>query len=172
LQIEPALRALAHLAGEGVQIVLTFPNNDAGSSFITERLRQLDQDRRKNFQVYASLGRYFYHGFLSLCARHTRGVCVGNSSSGIKETPAFGCPVVNIGDRQKGRLRAKNIIDTGYDVKEIYCAVKKCIEDADFRDMCHACENPYGIGDAGKKIADILATVPVDLKLIQKKMTY
>lgn len=171
-QIEPALDALLKLAGEGVQVIMTFPNNDAGSASIVEKLKRLDLSHRKNIQVHASLGRFNYHGLLAVCGNGGRGVCVGNSSSGIKETPAFGCPTVNIGDRQKGRLRADNVIDTGYDAQEIYRAVRKCIDDTDFRAQCRDCSNPYGIGDAGKKIAHVLATVPIDLKLLQKKMTY
>jgi len=170
-QIEPVLNALIKLAAEGVQIIMTFPNNDAGSTLIIEQLKKMDQNI-KNIQVHASLGRYNYHGFLALCADGGQGVCVGNSSSGIKETPAFGCPTVNVGDRQKGRLRADNVIDAGYDQEEIYQAVRKCIDDVDFREQCKNCENPYGMGDAGKKTADILAEVPLDLKLLQKKMTY
>jgi UDP-N-acetylglucosamine 2-epimerase (non-hydrolysing)/GDP/UDP-N,N'-diacetylbacillosamine 2-epimerase (hydrolysing) len=171
-QIEPALNALSRLAGEGVQVIMTFPNNDAGSSLITGRLKTQDQKKRNNMQLHASLGRYFYHGFLSLCGRHVRGACVGNSSSGIKETPAFGCPTVNIGARQQGRLRADNVINVGYDEEAIYQATKKCIGDDQFRHQCKTCENPYGIGDAGKKIAQTLAEVPLGLKLLQKKMTY
>ncbi|MBF0570623.1 MAG: UDP-N-acetylglucosamine 2-epimerase (hydrolyzing) [Candidatus Omnitrophica bacterium] len=171
-QIIPALNALSNLAAEGLQVVMTFPNNDAGSSLIVDCLKALDVNKKKNIQLHASLGRYFYHGFLSLCGRVGRGVCVGNSSSGIKETVAFGCPTVNIGDRQKGRLRALNVIDVDYDENKIYAAIKRCIEDKDFRHLCQTCENPYGTGDAGKKIAETLAGVPLDLKLLQKKMTY
>jgi len=171
-QIEPALNALFTLAREGVQVMMTFPNNDAGSSLIINRLKETTGKERDNIQLHQSLGRYNYHGILHICGRTGRGVCVGNSSSGIKETPAFGCPAVNIGERQRGRLRARNIIDTNYDEKEIYAAVKKCLENEDFRRQCRECDNPYGQGDAGKKVAEVLATIPIDLRLIQKKMTY
>lgn len=170
-QVEPAINALEILAGQGVQIIATFPNNDAGSHFIIERLKRMDTSQSKNIQVHASLGRYNYHGLLNLCAAH-RGVCVGNSSSGIKETPAFGCPTVNIGDRQKGRLRSTNVIDTDYDQEQIYQAIQKGLYDEEFREQCRRCENPYGIGKAGQKIAEVLAAVKIDLNLLQKKMTY
>lgn len=172
IQMDPALNALTKLASEGVQIVMTFPNNDAGSSLIIDRLKGIRDEVKNNLQLHTSLGRYNYHGFLAHCGNGGRGVCVGNSSSGIKETPAFGCPTVNIGDRQKGRLRAGNVIDVGYNENEIYKAIRKCIDDEQFRKECANCENPYGTGDAGKKVADILASVPIDLKLLQKKMTY
>lgn len=171
-QMGPALDALVKLAGEGVQVIVTFPNNDAGSRLIIEKLKNIDQSHKNNIQVHANLGRYNYHGLLAHCANGGQGVCVGNSSSGIKETPAFGCPTVNIGDRQKGRLRADNVIDAGYDAREIYQAIKKCVDDKTFREQCRQCKNPYGTGDAGKKIAEVLATISIDLKLLQKKMTY
>jgi UDP-N-acetylglucosamine 2-epimerase (non-hydrolysing)/GDP/UDP-N,N'-diacetylbacillosamine 2-epimerase (hydrolysing) len=97
--------------------------------------------------------------------------CAGNSSSGIKETPAFGCPTINIGSRQRGRLRADNVIDVGYDAGEIYAAARRCFEEEAFRRSCRDCDNPYGIGDAGKKIAEVLSKVPLDANLIQKRMT-
>jgi UDP-N-acetylglucosamine 2-epimerase len=100
-----------------------------------------------------------------------RVVCVGNSSSGIKETPAFGCPTVNIGSRQLGRLRAANVIDVDYDADAIEAAVRRCLDDEPFRAVCRSVENPYGIGDAGRKIADVLAAVPIDPALIRKSMT-
>ena len=103
----------------------------------------------------------------------TRGVCVGNSSSGIKETPIFGCPVVNIGSRQNGRLRAENILDVSYDVDDIYTACSKALKDDDFRTFCRRVDNPYGAGNAGPKIARILSEIEYDSKrLLQKKMTY
>ena len=68
-----------------------------------------------NVQIHVSLGRYLYHGLLGLAKTNNyKIVCVGNSSSGIKETPAFSCPTVNIGSRQEGRLRGENVIDVGY----------------------------------------------------------
>ena len=96
---------------------------------------------------------------------------MGNSSSGIKETPAFGCPAVNIGSRQDGRLRAKNVIDVGYDADAIVAAVQRCLNEEAFRAECQNCENPYGVGDAGVKIANALATVKLNAQLLRKGMT-
>jgi UDP-N-acetylglucosamine 2-epimerase len=96
---------------------------------------------------------------------------VGNSSSGIKETPAFGCPTVNIGSRQDGRLSANNVIHTGYGKAEILAAVRRGLRDKAFIEQCHTCKNPYGVGDAGKKIADVLAKTVLGRQLITKQMT-
>lgn len=169
-QIEPALEAMRLLSEEGIQVIITYPNNDAGGKVIIERIERLNSLNLRNLKVYPSVGRYFYHGILNYCGR--KGVCVGNSSSGIKETPAFGCPAVNVGSRQKGRLRAKNVIDTDYDTNEILLSIKKALFDHEFRKVCASCENPYGTGGTGEKVARILAETKINLALLQKKMTY
>jgi UDP-N-acetylglucosamine 2-epimerase (non-hydrolysing)/GDP/UDP-N,N'-diacetylbacillosamine 2-epimerase (hydrolysing) len=79
---------------------------------------------------------------------------------------------VNIGTRQRGRLRADNVIDVSYDAREIVAAVRRCIEDEPFRLRCRTCHNPYGAGNAGPRITEVLATIPIDAHLLQKKMTY
>ena len=171
-QVEPSLGALEELAKKGVQIIVTYPNNDAGGLSIIEKLETLNVYPVDNMKIYRSLGRYLYHGLLALAQdTKNRVVCVGNSSSGIKETPVFGCPTVNIGTRQKGRLRGKNVLDVDYQKESIIDAVTICIEDKDFRKKCAETDNPYYIGDAGKKIAEILAEVPLSRELICKQMT-
>jgi UDP-N-acetylglucosamine 2-epimerase (non-hydrolysing)/GDP/UDP-N,N'-diacetylbacillosamine 2-epimerase (hydrolysing) len=171
-QLNPSLKAIERLASEGVQVVLTYPNNDAGGRQIIERLEEFARLKLKGTQVHRSLGRHLYHGVLALAKdRAVRVACIGNSSSGLKETPAFGCPTVNIGSRQEGRLRGENVLDAGYDSSAIYSAAKSCLEDEVFRNRCRTAENPYWLGDAGPKIAKVLAEVPIDQNLIRKKMT-
>ena len=94
---------------------------------------KLKEEGLENIKVYQSLGRYNYFGVLNICGRIGKGVCVGNSSSGIKETPALGCPVVNIGSRQDGRLRADNVIDVDYNSDRIFQSVKIALYDEEFR---------------------------------------
>jgi UDP-N-acetylglucosamine 2-epimerase (non-hydrolysing)/GDP/UDP-N,N'-diacetylbacillosamine 2-epimerase (hydrolysing) len=169
-QVEPSLEALKALAADGFQVVATYPNNDAGGRRIIERLeglRGLD-----GVQIHPSLGRWRFHGVLNLIGRVGRGAFVGNSSAGIKETPVFGCPVVNVGPRQQGRLRADNVLDVPYDAAVIAAAVRRATYDEAFREQCQTCSNPYGAGDAGARIAEVLATMPLDKRLIQKRMTY
>jgi UDP-N-acetylglucosamine 2-epimerase (non-hydrolysing)/GDP/UDP-N,N'-diacetylbacillosamine 2-epimerase (hydrolysing) len=171
-QVAPSLAALERLARDGVQVIATYPNNDAGGRSIIKALDAWAVRGTPNVQVHRSLGRWLYHGVLAL-SRTTGGrvVCVGNSSSGIKETPAFGCPTVNIGSRQQGRLRAGNVIDAGYDVGEIEAAARRCLFDDSFRAKCGGVDNPYGTGDAGKKIADVLAKVDLGPGILRKAMT-
>lgn len=171
-QLRPSTEAMRELAAQGVQVILTYPNNDAGGHAIIADLQALGKQGIAGFQVRRSLGRYMYHGVLALAQDPmVRVACVGNSSSGIKETPAFGCPTVNIGSRQEGRLRGGNVIDAGYDRIQIVDSVLRCLHDEAFRTVCRNVENPYYLGDAGKKIASVLAEVPLNQALIRKAMT-
>lgn len=171
-QIRPSLAAMRAVALDGVQVVVTYPNSDAGGRRIIAELEVFKNDRTTNMVMRESLGRHLYHGILALAREgNYRVVCASNSSSGIKESPAFGCPAVNIGSRQNGRLRASNVIDAGYDAAEIEAAVRRGLYDETFREACRRCENPYGIGDAGIKIADALACIPLDERILRKRMT-
>lgn len=171
-QLQPSLDALEQLAADGVQAILTYPNNDAGGRQIVERLESFAAQKIPNTQVHRSLGRHTYHGVLALAKDPScRVACMGNSSSGLKETPAFQCPTVNIGSRQAGRLRGANVLDADYNADKIIRAVQQCLFDATFRDLCRKAENPYWLGDAGPKVAQVLADVALDTNLIRKRMT-
>lgn len=172
-QLLPSLKALISLSSKDIQIIITFPNNDAGGEIITNELKKIPINKSSNIKIYKSIGRYNYHGFLALAKdSRLKVVCVGNSSSGIKETPFFGCPTVNIGSRQKSRLRADNVIDVNYDKNEIENAIKKCLYDNKFVKKCKTVKNPYGGGKSGEKIASILANITQSKKIIlRKKMT-
>jgi len=171
-QLLESLKAFDKLISENdIQCILTYPNNDAGGDNIYSILEKYAHNKN-NIMLHQSLGRKLYWGLLNLAKNPKyRVVCVGNSSSGIKETPAFGCSVVNIGTRQLGRLRANNVIDADYDKNTIYNAIKKCLFDDKFRDKCRKCDNPYGIGNTGYKMVDVLKNININDKLLTKKMT-
>jgi len=171
-QLLPSLDAFDKLINENdIQCILTYPNNDAGGDNIYSILRKYSLDK-KNVTLYQSLGRKLYWGLLNLAKDPKyRVACVGNSSSGIKESPAFGCSAVNIGSRQLGRLRASNVIDADYDKNVIYNAIKKCLFDDEFRNKSRMCDNPYGIGNTGNKIVDVIKNININEKLLTKKMT-
>jgi UDP-hydrolysing UDP-N-acetyl-D-glucosamine 2-epimerase len=169
-QVKPSLEALRKLAKDGYQVIITYPNNDAGGRRIIEEIEKLNGEA--NIIITKNLGRHRFHGMLNVIGRVGRGAFVGNSSAIIKETPAFGCPAVNIGSRQQGRLRADNVLDTAYNEQEILAAIYRSVTDEEFRHQCQTCKNPYGAGNAGPKIAEVLATMPIDSHLLQKKMTY
>jgi UDP-hydrolysing UDP-N-acetyl-D-glucosamine 2-epimerase len=170
-QTLPSIAALRSLADEGAQIVMTYPNNDAGGAAIAKLLeRAAAEDPR--LMLRRSLGRHMYHGVLALARiPGMRVVCAGNSSSGIKETPAFGCPTVNIGSRQSGRLRGVNVLDAEYDASQIADALRRALFNGEFRKQAKDGDNPYWRGGAGVRVANILATVPIDQNLLRKQMT-
>ncbi len=169
-QVRPALAALARVASEGFQVLMTYPNNDAGGRRIIEEMERLS--RVRNVTLRKSLGRHRFYGVLNTIGRVGRGCFAGNSSAIIKETPAFGCPAVNIGSRQMGRLRGGNVEDVEYDEQAIYVAIHRAVEDDAWRLQCQTAKNPYGAGNAGPTIAEVLATVAIDTALMRKKMTY
>ena len=171
-QLTPSVAAMRRLAKQGVQVIMTYPNNDAGGRAIISCINKLKDENISGIQVHRSLGRYLYHGILALAKNpELKVVCVGNSSSGIKETPVFGCPTVNIGSRQQGRLRGENVVDSHYDSASIVKAVNSCLHDDLYRKICNETSNPYYVGDAGKKIASVLAEVPLNQRLLKKAMT-
>jgi UDP-N-acetylglucosamine 2-epimerase len=97
---------------------------------------------------------------------------VGNSSSGIIESPSFDLPVVDIGPREKHRQRADNVISVAHQTEEILEAVKRSLYDETFRETASSCPNPYDLGGAGTRIAEFLADVSIDKNLLQKDITY
>ena len=170
-QVRPSLEALRRLSGDGsAQVVVTYPNNDAGGRRIIEEIEALRG--LPDIRVVKSLGRWRFLGMLDLIGRRSGGAFLGNSSAGIKETAIFACPVVNIGPRQQGRLRGDNVLDVPYEAGAIEAAARRCLSDTGFLEQCRNGRNPYGAGDAGTRIAGVLATAALDGRLIQKRMTY
>ena len=173
-QVAPSLAALEQLAAEGVQVILTYPNNDAGRPRDHRRARSVRGARDcPALQVHRSLGRHLYHGVLALARDPAaRVACVGNSSSGIKETPAFGCPTVNIGSRQDGRLRGENVIDVGYDAARDRCRDPALPVRRSFpRALPRGGQSLLSRRRRARRSPRCWPTVPLDQKLLRKRMT-
>jgi UDP-N-acetylglucosamine 2-epimerase (non-hydrolysing)/GDP/UDP-N,N'-diacetylbacillosamine 2-epimerase (hydrolysing) len=143
-------------------ISFCFPNSDAGSRALIARAEAF-QRARSNVRIFVNLNPLDYWALLA-----SSRALVGNSSSGIMETPALELPTVNIGRRQKGRERARNIIDVDPDASEIVTAVERALSPS-FRASLAGMENPYGDGHAAERIADVLAEVPLGEALLVKK---
>jgi UDP-N-acetylglucosamine 2-epimerase len=92
---------------------------------------------------------------------------VGNSSSGLIETPAFGLPTVNIGDRQAGRTRGANVIDVPPVADAIRAGLRRALDPA-FRAGLAGMKNPYGDGHAAERIVEVLKSVALDERLVAK----
>jgi GDP/UDP-N,N'-diacetylbacillosamine 2-epimerase (hydrolysing) len=139
---------------EDVHVIFTMPNADPGNQPL---FRMIDQfvARHPRCRAYRSLG----HARYLSCMAQVDGV-VGNSSSGLLEAPSFGKPTVNIGERQRGRLRAASVIDCAADRRAIAEALRKLFS-AEFQAVAKSARNPYGEGGASEKIVRILAEVPL-----------
>jgi len=144
------------------QILFCYPNADAGSRELIERTRSFVASRT-NSHVFINLDALTYWSLL----RHAN-LFLGNSSSGIMETPSFALPTVNVGLRQQGRERARNIIDAAADVGAILEAISTA-RGAEFRNSLRGMTNPYGDGCASEKIVQVLTTVPLSQELLMKR---
>jgi GDP/UDP-N,N'-diacetylbacillosamine 2-epimerase (hydrolysing) len=146
--------------------IFTYPNADFGSKIIIDKIKKFIKEN-KNANVFYNLGQKRYLSLLNYVD-----VMIGNSSSGIIESPIFKLPVVNIGDRQKGRLKNKNVIDTGYSKSDIYSGIYKALYDKKFKDNLEQMKNLYGDGTTSKQVVHILKSIEINKKLISKKLTY
>jgi UDP-hydrolysing UDP-N-acetyl-D-glucosamine 2-epimerase len=168
---EKILHSIKRLSKLNIQIIITYPNSDYGGKKIIEKINRLKG--KKNIKIVRSLGRYLYHGVLALNNKKIKVVCAGNSSSGIKETAIFKCPVVNIGPRQNGRFRSSNVFDVKYDDKQIYETIFRCINDEKVYKKCLKTKNLYGGGSTGKKIKKFIENLKISkTKILIKKITY
>ena len=162
-QIRETLDAVVEL---GHQTIVSYPNSDNGGR---EIIRVIEEYRAKYpfLKVFRNLNQVEYLSFLAIAE-----VMIGNSSSGIIEAPSFKLPVVNIGSRQDGRLRACNIIDIPYGKESVKAGINKALGDEIFKKQLENCTNPYGDGNASGKIAQTLSEIRLDRELIQKRITY
>jgi UDP-hydrolysing UDP-N-acetyl-D-glucosamine 2-epimerase len=143
------------------QLIFVYPNSDAGSHALIERTRALAHTR-PDTHIFVNLDAVTYWSLLGQAD-----VIVGNSSSGIMEAASFALPVVNVGMRQQGRERARNVIDAPAETHAIRNAIEAAL-DPRFRSGLRGMENPYGNGTAARTIAQVLATVPIDGLLIKR----
>lgn len=140
--------------------LLFWPNVDAGSDGTSNGIRSFrESEDCANIHFFKNMGPT---DFLRLI--YNSKCVVGNSSVGIRECSFLGVPVVNIGSRQSGRERGRNVIDVSYDRREIGDAIRRHVANGRFE-----CDTIYGDGQAGPRIADILASAPLE---IEKRLAY
>jgi len=145
-------------------LVFTKANADTDGRIINLLIEQFVAERGERTKVFTSLGQLRYLSCLKHCD-----VVIGNSSSGIIEAPVFQKATVNIGDRQKGRIKAESVVDCGTSASSITQAIRKAVSD-DFQSFLKQVPSLYGTGDASMKIKEKLKTVP--LNYVMKKAFY
>jgi len=144
------------------QLLFCYPNADAGSRALIDRTKSF-LSARGNGRLFVNLDAVTYWSLLREAT-----LFLGNSSSGIMETPSFALPTVNIGIRQQGRERARNILDAAANSEAILNAVSTARSNA-FRQSLEGMANPYGDGSAAEKITCVLTTVPLGTSLLIKR---
>ena len=144
------------------QLLFCYPNADAGSRALIDRTKSFLASRGRG-ALYTNLDAITYWSLL----RQVK-MLVGNSSSGIMETASFALPTVNIGMRQQGRERARNVLDAGANKESILKAMEVA-RAAEFRESLRGMLNPYGEGYASENIVQVLTTVPLTRDLLIKR---
>ncbi|MBL1241824.1 MAG: UDP-N-acetylglucosamine 2-epimerase (hydrolyzing) [OCS116 cluster bacterium] len=161
-QFQNLLNAIDQL--ENTHIIFTKANSDTDGRVINKMIDDYVGANPQKSVGFTSLGQSRY-----LSALQYMDACVGNSSSGLIEAPSFHIGSINIGDRQKGRLKAASIIDCAPEKASVLAAFTTLYSD-EFKAQLPALENPYGDGGASEKIIKILAAQ--DLSNILKKTFY
>lgn len=146
-------------------VVITYPNADTSGRLIIERIEDFAGRHARRCRLARNLGDRLYLSLL----RHAD-VMIGNSSSGLIEAPSFGLPVVNVGARQRGRLRGTNVIDVEPTREDILRGIEAA-QAPTFRARARAATNPYGDGHAAPRVVDVLRSVPLDARLVQKRFS-
>jgi len=157
-QMKISLKALERFAIENqIKVIGSYPNTDPGSYDI---LKAIDEySHSKWIKFYKTLPRT---PFINLLRNAI--ALVGNSSMGILEAPFYKLPVVNIGNRQRGRLNAGNVEFVDYNEEKIITALQKACFDQSYREKIYNLSNPYGDEKAPEKILNILLSIDLNDK--------
>lgn len=135
---------------ENTTIIFTKANSDTDGRIINEMIDDYTNEHLKNTLAFTSMGQLRYLSAMKLAS-----AVVGNSSSGIIEASSFKVPTVNIGDRQKGRMQAKSVINCEPNKEEICKALQVALSD-EFSNKLANIKNPYGDGKVSGKIIEVI----------------
>lgn len=152
-QFEQVLQAVDET---GCRLIFTLPNSDCDSRVLIRMIQQYVHTHADKAIAFTSMGYLRY-----LSALQYAWMVVGNSSSGLLEVPSFGIPTVNIGNRQKGRLRCESVIDCEPTLPDIRRALERASSPA-FREIAARVKNPYEQPHTNERIYRILKETPLD----------
>jgi len=162
---EQMRETLSAVLGLGLQTFISYPNSDPGSSQIVDVIEEYRSDPRVS--VFKNIPD---PEFVNLLRRAT--VLIGNSSLGLLEAPYLKLPVINVGRRQSERHHASNVFFVPADREAIVRQLKAIIEDDETKRRISECENPFGDGHTGGRVAELLATMAIDSALLNKDLSY
>ena len=136
-----------------LKVIFTMPNSDTGRDAIAVAINEYVQSHPDYAKAFASLGLKRYLSTLQFVK-----AAVGNSSSGIIEVPSFGIPTLNIGDRQKGRLASKSVVNCGTSKVNVIDGLKLCLS-VEMQEAAKTYENPYAKPNTARLIYQELKNV-------------
>lgn len=151
----------------GHRCFLNSPNSDAGNQAIINAYLEYEQKYPMIFKTFKNLSRSLFVNLM-----RNSSLLLGNSSAGILEAPSFGLPVINIGQRQRGRTHAPNVIFVDNDMDQIKAAISRVQLDKEFISTCRKCVNPYGDGRSSERVLEIVKSLKISKELIFKNITY
>ncbi len=146
-------------------VVVIYPNADAGGRRIIEEIEK--ENKNPLFRIFPNLESKSFLALERECA-----VWVGNSSGAMIESSSFQTPTVNVGTRQMGRQHGANVINVGYDRKEIEKAIDKSLNDPAYLKLLKKVKNPWGDGKTGRRVVKILEDLEINAKLLAKRISY
>jgi len=145
--------------------LVIYPCSDQGYGQIIQAINRYRS--HPLVSIYKNIDASDFWGLLAISH-----VLVGNSSAGMVETPYFPIPSINIGERQKGRLCASNVIHCESSRSKIEDALRQIEDDFEFHQQVERCERPFGEGGAGAKIASTLEVVDLDGSIFEKRLAF
>lgn len=139
-----------------LRVIFTMPNSDTGGQVIAEAIEQYATQHTNRVRAYKSLGMKRYLSVMKYCT-----AVVGNSSSGILETPSFHIPTLNIGSRQDGRIAATSVYNCATDKASISAGLDYILS-PEFRAIASKAQNPYEKKGTAQAIFDVISTYPLE----------
>ena len=155
-EVYPYIEAILNILEKfDFYILFTYANADVGGRYINQKIEEFCKIQPAKYKVVKSLGQIKY-----LSSMKYVDLLIGNTSSGIVEAASFKKPVINIGDRQKGRLRGENVIDCN--LNSLQDSIKLALSSS-FKNQIKNMNNIYGTGDATDIILDKLINEPISV---------
>lgn len=149
-----------------IRMIFTKANADTNGRIVNELIDKYTAQNSERACAFMSLGQKRYLSALKYCR-----IVIGNSSSGIIEAPSFGKPIINIGDRQKGRICADSVINCGYTQQEIQQAMETALT-KEFENKARNCRNPYEKENTAANIISVIKDYLLNDKIKLKKGFY
>lgn len=149
-----------------IRMIFTKANADTNGRIVNELIDKYTAQNSERACAFMSLGQKRYLSALKYCR-----IVIGNSSSGIIEAPSFGKPIINIGDRQKGRICADSVINCGYTQQEIQQAMETALT-KEFENKASNCRNPYEKENTAANIISVIKDYLLNDKIKLKKGFY